>query len=163
MIEEFFVEDEVSNYFDLLLYFAFNNPRIFEDDKNSCLSANCFSTLNLLDILHTEKFYNYIGILRSLCEQKLNKKLEYFYLHMISYENGGEIKIHKHDHNEDYSFILYLNSCEDGQTILHSGGKYQKILPIKNKVILFSANTPHSAEYSNSKKVLVGGLKRILC
>jgi 2OG-Fe(II) oxygenase superfamily len=159
MIKEFFVGDEVSNYFNLLLLFISDNFKIFKDNKNSSLSSNCFSTLNLLDIIRTEKFYNYIGILQSLCEQKLNLKLKYFYVHMIDYENGGEMKVHQHLHNEDYSFILYLNSCTDGKTILHLGNKKQQITPIKNKVLLFSSDIPHSAEYSNSKKVLVGGLK----
>ena len=159
MIKQFFVEDEVSDYFNLLLLFVSDNTDVYKDSKNSSLSSNCFSTLNLLDKVPSEKFYNYIGILLSLCQRELNLNLEYFYIHMVNYENGGNMKIHQHIHNEDYSFILYLNSCTDGNTILHLDNKTHKVIPVKNKVLLFPSNIPHSAEYSNSKKVLVGGLK----
>lgn len=156
---EFIVEDEVSNYFDLLLNFVSNYPEVFKDKKNSSLSGRCFYTLNLLDYLDTQIFYNYIDKLRLLCENILNLKLKYFYVHMIDYENGGKMNVHTHNHNEDYSFILYLNSCNDGETILYTTKGEYKVTPKRNKVLLFSSNIPHSAAYSSSKRVLVGGLK----
>lgn len=158
-IVELLVGDEVSNYFNLLLNFVSKYADIFKDNKNSSLSDNCFSTLNLLEHIDTKIFYNYIDILRELCELRLNKRLKYFYLHMIDYENGGKMKIHNHIHNEDYSFILYLNSCNDGATVFYINGTQYKCAPEKNKLVLFSSNTFHSAEYSCSKKILVGGLK----
>lgn len=156
---EYLVEDEISNYFNLLLIFVSSHPEVFKDTKKSSLSGDCFYTLNLLDCIDTKIFYNYIDKLRLLCEDNLGLKLKYFYLHMIDYENGGKMNVHTHEHNEDYSFILYLNSCNDGDTILHMNNGDYKIIPEKNKVVLFSSNIPHSAEYSKSKRVLVGGLR----
>jgi len=158
-MNEFLVEDEVSNYFNLLLEFVSNYPEVFRDEKQSSLIGNCFYTLNLLNYIDTEIFYNYIDKLRLLCEDFSNRQLKYFYVHMINYENGGRMHVHKHDHNEDYSFILYLNSCNDGETILHTTEGEYKVTPERNKVLLFPSNIPHSAAYSKSKRVLVGGLK----
>lgn len=156
---EFLVEDDVSNYFNLLLDFVSNYSEVFKDKKQSSLSGDCFYTLNLLDYIESEIFYNYIDKLRLLCEDFLSRKLKYFYVHMINYENGGKMNVHKHDHNEDYSFILYLNSCNDGETILYTTNGQYKVTPEKNKVLLFPSSIPHSAEYSKSKRVFVGGLK----
>lgn len=158
-IFEFLVEDEVSNYFNLLLDFVSTYPDVFKDKKNSSLSGRCFYTLNLLDYLDTQIFYNYSDKLRLLCKNILNLKLKYFYIHMIDYKNGGKMNVHTHNHNEDYSFILYLNSCNDGETILHTTEGEYKVTPERNKLLLFPSNTPHSAAYSKSKRVLVGGLK----
>ena len=84
--------------------------------------------------------------------------LNYHYMHMVDYTNGGIMSVHSHKHNEDYSFILYLNDCVDGATVLHLENQH-KILPQKGKVLLFSSEIPHSSEYSRSKQVFVGGLK----
>jgi len=158
-MNEFLVEDEVSNYFNILLEFVCNYPKVFKDERQSSLSGNCFYTLNLLNYIDSEIFYNYIDKLRLLCEDFSNRQLKYFYVHMINYENGGRMNVHKHDHNEDYSFILYLNSCNDGETILHTTEGEYKVTPEKNKVLLFPSNIPHSAAYSKYKRVLVGGLR----
>ena len=40
MFKEFFVEDEVSDYFNLLLNFVSNYPETFKDKKQSSLSGN---------------------------------------------------------------------------------------------------------------------------
>lgn len=156
---EFLVEDNVSNYFNLLLDFVSTHPEVFRDEKQSSLSGDCFYTLNLLEHIDSEIFYNYIDKLCLLCEDFLSRRLKYFYVHMINYENGGKMNVHTHDHNEDYSFILYLNSCNDGETILHTTKGHYKVTPERNKVLLFPSNIPHSAAYSVSKRVLVGGLK----
>ena len=78
---------------------------------------------------------------------------------MVDYTNGGIMSEHSHKHNEDYSFILYLNDCVDGATVLHLENKH-RILPQKGTALLFSSEIPHSSEYSRSKQVFVGGLKR---
>ena len=156
---EFLVEDEVSNYFNLLLNFVSSYPEVFKDIKQSSLNGDCFYTLNLLDYIDAKIFYNYIDKVKLLCENVLNLKLKYFYIHMIDYQNGGKMNVHTHNHNEDYSFILYLNSCTDGETILYIDNIPHKIIPEKNKVLLFSSHIPHSAAYSESKRVLVGGLR----
>ena len=78
---------------------------------------------------------------------------------MISYDAGGYMTRHSHEHNEDYSFILYLNTCKDGATVLHYDDCEHHIAPERNKMLVFSSDTEHSAKFSDSKQILVGGLK----
>ena len=56
---------------------------------------------------------------------------------MVDYTNGGIMSKHSHKHNEDYSFILYLNDCLDGATVLHLE-QYRVIQ--KRYGLLFSSN-----------------------
>ena len=158
MIEEFFVSEKIVAYCKSLLKLALTSPEIFKDKVDSSLSPNCFATTNLLQFPHASIFYNYIDALRIKCEELININLEYTYLHLVDYSNGGTMSEHQHDHNEDYSFILYLNTCEDGATVLTLREPY-KVLPVTNKVLLFSSYISHMSEYSDTKKVLVGGLK----
>lgn len=158
MIEEFFVSEKIVAYSKSLLKLSLSSPELFKDTVQSSLSPNCFATTNLLKFPHASIFYNYIDTLRIKCEEFININLEYTYLHLVDYSNGGIMSEHSHEHNEDYSFILYLNTCEDGATVLTLKEPY-KVTPVANKVLLFSAYIPHMSEYSNSKKVLVGGLK----
>lgn len=158
MIEQFFVSEKIVAYCKSLLKLAHSAPELFKDKVESSLSPNCFATVNILEFPHSGIFYNYIDTLRLKCEEFVNINLEYTYLHLVDYSNGGIMSEHSHDHNEDYSFILYLNTCEDGATVLTLKEPY-KVQPAANKVLLFSAYIPHMSEYSNSKKVLVGGLK----
>lgn len=159
MIEQFFVSEKIVAYCKSLLKLALSSPTLFKDNKQSCLSSNCFATLNLLEFPHSNIFYNYIDTLRIKCEERIGENLEYVYLHIVDYSNGGSMGEHKHSHNEDYSFILYLNTCDDGATTLLLREPY-KILPTANKVLLFSSFISHMSDYSESKKVLVGGLKK---
>jgi hypothetical protein len=158
MIKVFNVEENIVEYMTSLLKIFLAKPELVKDIKQSSLSANCFSTLNLLKILHNNNFYNYIDELKTIIELHVDKELDFFYVHMVDYANGGIMNKHSHDHNEDYSFILYLNTCDDGYTVL-SLKNCLKIKPEQGKMLVFSSNIPHSSEYSNSKKVLVGGLK----
>jgi hypothetical protein len=152
------LEYDYADYFDKWIsYFKYKSD-LLQDTTNNCLSKNCFATKNLLKFVGDVEFLDIIEELKSTCEEYVNKKLKYFYLHMIDYENGGEMAPHKHDHNEDYSFILYLNSCNDGDTVLHLDSEI-KIKPVKNKMVLFSSDIVHSAIFSNQKRILVGGLK----
>jgi|694.fasta_scaffold02774_16 hypothetical protein len=156
-----YLEHGYADYFDKWLPFFKYKSDLVQDNTNNCLSKNCFATKNLLKFVGDNEFLDIIEELKSICEKCVNKELEYFYLHMIDYENGGEMSSHKHDHNEDYSFILYLNSCEDGDTLLHLDPEI-KIKPVKDKMVLFSSDIVHSAIFSNKKRILVGGLKLCL-
>lgn len=158
-IVEFFITDDIIKYFNLLLDFVSSYPDVFKDTKNSSLDGNCFYTLNLFDHISTKIFYTYTDNLRLLCENNLNTKLNYFYIHMIDYQNGGKMNIHKHNHNEDYSFILYLNSCNDGETVLCVNDTKYTVTPEQNKILLFCSGIPHFAKYSQSKRILVGGFR----
>lgn len=156
-IKKFGVNEKVADYFLLLLKVCMAKPEVI-DYKQSSLSPSCSATLNLLDFTLPDKFYNYTGELLKKSENVLNLPFNYHYIHMVDYTNGGIMKKHSHNHNEDYSFIMYLNDCNDGCTVLHLGCEH-RIQPRKGTVLLFSSSIPHSSEYSKSKQVFVGGLK----
>lgn len=156
-IKKFEVSEKVTEYFALLLKVCMANPEVI-DYKQSSLSPSCSATLNLLDFKMPEKFYNYTGKLLQKSEVVTGQILKYHYMHMVDYTNGGIMSKHSHKHNEDFSFILYLNDCDDGHTVLHLESQY-RIKPQKGTVLLFSSSIPHSSEYSKSKQVFVGGLK----
>lgn len=156
-IKKFEVDEKVTEYFTLLLKVCMANPEVI-DYKQSSLSPSCSATLNLLDFKMPEKFYNYSGRLLRKSEEATGEILRYHYMHMVDYTNGGIMSVHSHKHNEDYSFILYLNDCSDGHTVLHLKNQY-RVTPKKGTVLLFSSLIPHSSEYSKSKQVFVGGLK----
>jgi len=156
-IKKFEVDEKVTEYFTLLLKVCMANPEVI-DYKQSSLSPSCSATLNLLDFKMPEKFYNYTGRLLRKSEEATGEILRYHYMHMVDYTNGGIMSVHSHKHNEDYSFILYLNDCSDGHTVLHLKNQY-RVTPKKGTVLLFSSLIPHSSEYSKSKQVFVGGLK----
>lgn len=157
MIKKIEVDEKVTEYFTLLLKVCMANPEVI-DYKQSSLSPSCSATLNLLDFKMPEKFYNYTGRLLRKSEEATGEILRYHYMHMVDYTNGGIMSVHSHKHNEDYSFILYLNDCSDGHTVLHLKNQY-RVTPKKGTVLLFSSLIPHSSEYSKSKQVFVGGLK----
>ena len=77
-------------YMKSLLKLCLSTPELLKDEKQSSLSDNCFATLNLLEFPHSYIFYNYIGELKQKVEETLNlTDLEYFYLHLVDYTNGG--------------------------------------------------------------------------
>ena len=128
------------------------------DETHSSLSEDCFATTNILGVVKDPVFDEYIAYLKDIVEAVTNKRLSYHYLHMISYDAGGYMTRHNHEHNEDISFILYLNSCKDGATIIHEEKDYH-IIPQRNRMLIFTADSEHSAQFSDSKRILVGGLK----
>jgi hypothetical protein len=158
MNKEFFVDSKFADFFNTYFDVAYSLD-FLEETKNSSLSKNCFSTINLLKFEQEEKFYEIVAELQAVCSEILISKLEYTYLHLVDYTNGGIMSPHSHDHAEDFSYILYLNTCDDGETVLEYKHTTKQVKPIKDKVLLFSSKIVHSSNYSNSKKVLVGGLK----
>lgn len=157
--KDFFIENnEILIYFSALLDTLQKASKKYRDVTNHCLSPNCFASNNLLDLLKDDLFVKNINFVLEDCQNYIPDKVEYFYMHMIDYQNGGDMLIHKHDHNEDYSFILYLNDCDDGYTTLYLD-KPVRIKPEKAKILIFSSDVYHSATFSKNKKILVGGLK----
>ena len=131
---------------------------LYGDETYSSLSDDCFATTNLLGLVKDNVFDQHLEYLKDICEAAADKRLSYHYLHMISYDAGGYMSRHSHEHNEDYSFILYLNSCKDGATIIHEEKNYH-VIPQRNRMLIFTADSEHSAQFSDSKRILVGGLK----
>jgi hypothetical protein len=155
---DFHLENDTSDIFiDWLNHFK-KYSDTFRDRTNHCLSPNCFATKNLLEVVEDCKFSYYLNILLENCQKHISEPVKYFYVHMIDYCNGGDMLIHKHDHNEDYSFIFYLNDCDDGFTSLYLDSPL-RVKPEKGKILIFSSDVYHSATFSKNKKILVGGLK----
>lgn len=158
MYTTFFIDEDISGYFVEWLNHVQKYPEIYRDITNHCLSPNCFATKNLLEVADNLIFKEKIIFLKNLCQKYISETIDYFYAHMIDYRNGGDMLIHKHDHNEDYSFIYYLNDCNDGYTTLYLN-KPIRIKPEKSKILLFSSDVYHSSTFSKEKKIFVGGLK----
>tara|TARA_B100000427_G_scaffold136173_1_gene113227 strand:- start:86 stop:571 length:486 start_codon:yes stop_codon:yes gene_type:complete len=152
-------ERYITEYFDKWLKYFMMRSEWYRDETYSSLSEDCFATTNILGIVKDPMFDEYIAYLKDIVESVGSKKMYYHYLHLVSYDAGGFMTRHKHDHNEDFSFILYLNTCKDGATVLHYDDTEHHVLPERNKVLVFSSDTEHSAKFSDSKRILVGGLK----
>ena len=151
-------EYNITEYFIKWLKYFMIRSDFHRDETHSSLSEDCFATTNILGVIKDPVFDEYIAYLKDIVEAVTNKKLIYHYLHMISYDAGGYMTRHNHEHNEDISFILYLNSCKDGATIIHEEKDYQ-VIPQRNRMLVFTADSEHSAQFSDSKRILVGGLK----
>ena len=149
---------DATDYFNKWLEYFMLREDLYGDETYSSLSEDCFATTNLLGLVKDNVFEQHLEYLKDICQASINRKLSYHYLHMISYDAGGYMTRHSHEHNEDYSFILYLNSCKDGATILHEDKDYH-IIPQRNRMLVFTADSEHSAQFSDSKRILVGGLK----
>ena len=87
------------------------------------------------------------------------------WLHFIEYFGDGEQKGHTHVDNEDYSFILYLNGCNDGSTIFYNPDPNLPRIVISPKIgqlVIFPSDIYHKAQSTNqNKKVVVGSLLEI--
>ena len=154
----FIENEETVEYFSNLLDALQKDPKKYRDVTNHCLSSNCFASNNLLHLIKDDVFLKNTNFLLEESQKYVLNKVEYFYIHMINYENGGDMLIHKHDHNEDYSFIFYLNDCIDGFTTLYLDRPI-RIMPQRGKMVIFSSDIYHSGSFSKNKKIFVGGLK----
>jgi hypothetical protein len=88
--------------------------------------------------------------------------LRYRWFHMIDYnEKGGYQEIHNHERTEDYSYILYLTTCNNGGKtfFIKKDNTTISIKPEKNKLVFFPSDIYHWAEETiDRKKIAVGAL-----
>jgi uncharacterized RmlC-like cupin family protein len=150
-----FVDEQITEYFlskidDWCLKFS---------DRATTMIGDFKCTKNLLPNVDDPNFIDYIDQIKGIIEDRIGSKLTYNYIHMVNYDGGGELKVHSHDHVEDYVYILYLNTCSDGATYCIHNEKEFEVFPEKNKLFHYPARLQHGARYSSSKKILVGGLK----
>lgn len=150
-----FVDEQITEYF----LSKINDWCLRFPDRATSMIGNFKCTKNLLSNIDDSNFIDYVDQIKSIIEDRIESKLTYNYIHMINYDGGGELKVHSHDHVEDYVYILYLNTCEDGATYFVEDDQELEVFPEANKLIHYSASLPHGARYSSSKKILVGGLK----
>ena len=117
------------------------------------------NVLGLLDFKQDNIFQECLNNILQNIEKLLGLNLYYYWVHFVEYFEGGYQDIHNHKNNEEYSFVLYLNTCSDGETYFNVDPPIS-ISPNKNNMILFSSNIDHGAKTCYNKKVLVGGLRR---
>jgi hypothetical protein len=134
------------------------------DFKLKYTTINGYQTKNLIDLIQTENpIATYLKNIKSDIESHIDARFEYYWIHVVSYQKEGFQEKHKHSHNEDCSFILYLNDCSDGETNFYVNPERNiqyKITPECGKMVVFSSSILHDSEKTNqNKKVLVGGLK----
>ncbi len=127
-------------------------------------TVNGYQTKNLIDLTKEENLIgSHFKTIKDIIENHIDAKFEYHWIHAIKYQKDGFQERHKHSHNEDCSFILYLNDCSDGETNFYVNPERSiqyKIMPEIGKLIVFSSSILHDSEKTNQdKKVLVGGLK----
>ena len=101
-------EYNITEYFIKWLKYFMIRSDFHRDETHSSLSDDCFATTNILGVIKDPVFDEYIAYLKDIGEAVSSKKMTYHYLHLVSYDAGGYMSRHSHDHNEDFSFILYL-------------------------------------------------------
>jgi hypothetical protein len=123
---------------------------------------NGIQTKNLL-FLDEEDINEKLTDFKQWLEQECETEFEYHWAHMIEYEENGSQEEHSHDHNEDYSIIVYLNSCDDGSTYFKLNPTRNigiRVFPKRCLSVMFSSTIRHGGHFTNGgKKVLVLGIK----
>ena len=133
-------------------------------DTDICNTNKGIQTNNVLDLndfkedVHFERGLDYlINLIRRESGQSY---LSFTWVHLVEYQRGGYQEWHNHQENENYSAILYLNTCRGGETQFES--PHKTISPIKNNMIVFPSHFNHCAHKTSSwfakKKVLVMGI-----
>ena len=157
---EFNIDDNFIDFFD-------NKIKIYEDNnytvgENETATINGAQTNNILE-LNDDEVNEKLNLLLRVIENKSKCKFTYQWAHLIRYNEEGYQDIHNHDHNEDVSLLIYLNTCLDGKTEFLINQK-RKIKfyrnPEKGKCVMFLSSIYHRAlPSSQNKKVLVLGLR----
>lgn len=132
------VSDEIVN-----LFLKFIEKR--EKDKDfpiyDYLTINGNQTENLLHLIHNNTCEGEALIeLKNMVDNHIHTKFQYTWIHAISYDSNGYQNKHKHNHNEDCSFILFLNNCDDGETNFYVNefrNIQYKIKPERGKLVIF--------------------------
>jgi hypothetical protein len=129
-------------------------------NKNDGIPYNSISTKGGFQ---TNNLYNDVSIKDTL--RKILSYLpypndyQYKLFHMIDYDQGGFQEPHHHARTEDYSYVLYLLSCNYGGETSFMLGHEIQIKPKKNTLIFFPSPIIHWGKTTiDHKKVAVGGL-----
>ena len=138
--------------------------KILELEKNNgngFYSGSC--TVNGFQTNAVHNNENYRSVLDALLSHLPNGKNFYYrWFHLIDYDKFGRQEKHNHKQTEDYSFIVYLNTCkEGGETIFEIPNEPLFVSKsIRGKLIFFPSHLDHwGEEVISRKKVAVGALK----
>lgn len=159
---EFFVDDEFVDFFDkkLELY----KQKSYLIPKNRTKTYNGMQTRNILD-LNEKDVYETLNSFKEKIEKKCGCEFKYNWCHLVEYEYGGYQSVHV-DVRVDFSIIVYLNTCDDGETHFYlkresfnNSDIPEKVFPKKGKAIMFLSSIIHGANRTiQNKKVLVLGI-----
>lgn len=162
------VPRHILEYFDTFLSDGIKNNKYLlsdEEVKNRSYTKNGKQTTNIIDILDKDI---YKSIVEGFILPNIHKLLgdytiegvDFDYLHLIQYSKGGEQEKHKHNTQDDYSFILYLND-NDGCTIFYPSGESPRIIfPKRGKIVMFQSHIAHEAVNSSmEKRIIVGSIR----
>ena len=140
--------------------------RILELEKNNgngFYSGSC--TVNGFQTNTVHEDQNYKIVLDALLSYLPNGNNFYYrWFHLIDYDKFGKQEKHNHKRTEDYSFIVYLNTCEKGgETVFEVPSEPLFVSKsIRGKLIFFPSHLNHwGEEVMDRKKVAVGALKLI--
>ena len=144
-------------------YLQSNSVNIWEPNIEETCTVNGRQTNNLLE-LGDVSINSKLDDIKRRFEKQFSIGLEYVWVHYVCYNEGGRQDYHSHEHAEDLSCILYLNTCEDGNTVFQLTPKLSvSKKPVRGKGVIFDSKTQHCAEVCTSnKKVLVLGFKLLL-
>jgi len=116
--------------------------------KNGFQTNNLCNDVSIKDVLR--EILNYLPY---------PNDYQYRWFHMIDYEQGGSQEAHDHTRTENYSYVLYLSSCNHGGETCFKLQHELQIKPEKNTLIFFPATILHwGATTIDRKKVAVGAL-----
>tara|TARA_Y100001963_G_C6628408_1_gene375074 strand:+ start:201 stop:779 length:579 start_codon:yes stop_codon:yes gene_type:complete len=159
-----------------------NNEMNLVDISPTCTFKGIQSqnALQLANFKKDKNFQKCLDDILIIPESILGVRLSYYWVTFVEYYRGGYQTIHNHAHNEEYSLILYLNTCRGGETyfdikppkltlsptsdIIRDEGIKLSFSPKKNNMLLFKSDTDHGANKTSSwfrnKTVLVCGLRK---
>jgi len=157
----FKVEDDIVNYFLNL------NITSEEDVSKETATIKGYQTSNIIHLIDPQlisflKTKYFSPAINNMKGDYIIKDLEIDHIHYIKYDTQGKQKEHNHEFWEDYSFILYLNNCNDGHTLFYDIPKPHVTTPKKGEIVLFKSYLYHEGLESNSsKEIIVGSIREI--
>lgn len=154
MIIETYIDEQITNRLETILDNLVDNRLCIP--HNSSSSQEAHQTNNLCNYGQLQPI-----LVKIIQHIEFHRPLIYRWFHMISYEKSGYQLKHDHADTEDFSFILYLTSCEEGgETAFEiNNEKIVHVKPEKNKLIFFPSHVTHWGQSTIcKKKVAVGAL-----
>jgi hypothetical protein len=140
--------------------------KILESEKNNgngFWSGSC--TVNGFQTNTVHEDQNYKVVLDALLSYLPDgNNLYYRWFHLIDYDKFGKQEKHNHKKTEDYSFIVYLDTCEKGgETVFEVPSEFLFVSKsVRGKLLFFPSHLDHwGEEVMIRKKVAVGALKLI--
>jgi hypothetical protein len=140
--------------------------KILELEKNNgngFYSGSC--TVNGFQTYTVHENKNYEPVLNDLLSYLPQRNSFYYrWFHLIDYDKFGRQEKHNHVKTEDYSFIVYLTTCnEGGKTFFEVPNEpIFASAPVRGKLLFFPSYLDHwGEEVVDHKKIAVGALKLI--